>query len=181
MAGGRHRFSVVSLTVVAASLLFANLIGFKSDQLPDGSRLVFHGWPTIYLERWGSHYDTTSNQVIEASRWPIRDQTDPAIRFPRLLVNVFSSMIILVCTLFVLTTRQGTLRPPIQLGLRQLIIAMAILAAMFALTRTGPVYWYPLVTLKPLVFFPILLGLMCVAISLERALVRLAAKSRGRT
>jgi hypothetical protein len=161
--------------VVAASLSLGNLYSFKTSELPDGSRLLTHGWPMIYLVRWPNSYDPASQRYVQTNRWPVSTGPDDPIVAKRLplLVNVATSLTILGCTWSITFWSAGHTSFPRRFTLRDMFVAVGLFAVYFVVGRVGSLEVIPLLTWKPLVFFPILLGMVCVALVVAATLSRI--------
>ncbi|MCE9546322.1 MAG: hypothetical protein K8T25_12480 [Planctomycetia bacterium] len=114
--------AALAALVVGGSLLLANVYGFKTDPLPDGSRFFIHGWPRGFLAHPALHFDPASLTSVEVSPWylPLYDLESFMFLFPEgLLIDGLVAIILLTCT--VLATMYGGQRPrfPFQLSLRQ--------------------------------------------------------------
>jgi hypothetical protein len=165
---GRRRHLVqaaVVTAVVAASLLLGNLYSFKTAELPDGSRLLTHGWPMIYVVRWPISFDPARQRYVETNRWPVSTGPDDPIAAKPLplLVNVVTSLSILGCTWFVAFQSGGHTSFPRRFRLLDVFVVVTLFAGYFAISRTGSVETIPLLAWKPFVFVPIVLGVFCVA------------------
>ena len=173
----RNWRAAVCVGCVAVSLLLGNLYGFKTARLPDGSRMLAHGWPIVYLIRWPakSSWDPYRGSP-PASRWPFRKDANIPMRAPDLLplsANISNACILILCTWRVLRQAKWQRRMWWQFRLGDLLILMTLYAIHLALLSNDRNYWQGAYAWKPLVFFPILLGIFCAARVVEHALDRL--------
>ena len=172
-SGSRYHLLRTLLTgaIVGGSLCLANLYGFKGKELPDGSQFLNHGWPAIYLMRSAWFFDWTQPAIVESSRWPFWSSHEEHLITwcvpGGLFANLLTSAVILACTSLVAANPKRFCGFPRQMTLRSLLIAVVLASVIFGLSRAGPVYWQPLVTWKPLIFFPVLYGIMCVVVVLD--------------
>jgi len=173
---GRERHlwkGFLAATLVGASLLLANLHGFKGGELLDGTQYLNHGWPSIYLARcrWRVNFSGSEMEIVEANRWLFDDNDELVLwwNHAALYVNLTTAAILVGCTFFTVVFPGESTSFPRQVTLRELLITMTLASVFMSLTRMGSLY-SPLVTWKPLVFFPILLGIVSVAVALNRVL-----------
>jgi hypothetical protein len=149
------------------------LYGFETDELLDGSRFLNHGWPTIYLVRSTRNVDFTDFSRFDTSRWAFKHfdaEHEIEVWRPRsIFINLIAVAVVLTSTCFMVCRRERSSFSPWSITLRELLVLMAMMCMFMALSRTDFRYW-PLVTWKPLLFFPILFGLYAVAVAITSLL-----------
>jgi len=175
--------ALIAVTLVGVSLFLANVVGFRGvDSRGDTPSWQF-GWPTIYKFRRCTFHDYFAlNHKIETSRflfgtkpyyhdhWWLWEQRVLAL-------NVFCALLIVGCT-YIVTSFERFSAFPRQWTLRQLLVVTTFVSIVLGLICSGPLPWWPAMTWKPLVFFPVLFGLVCTALVIDWGLAELAGAIR---
>jgi hypothetical protein len=175
---------VVVMTLVGVSLFLANVVGFEGG--PGQHGYWCFGWPVMYQMRPREIETGLDLYCAPTSRWlfvgapadiePWRPLWEEPLAFnePAIMwVDIYLGLLILGTTFLVMISQQ--LSQFRRQSTRHKLTTMTLLAVLLGLMCGGSLRWWPAVTYKPLVFFPIVFGMLCVVLTFESLVVRAAA------